>query len=622
MKYRSNLITGVFLLSLIMTGCGQIMSTGTSQPDDKDPSSVAGDRTPTPAETGRPSPSLTPTSTPRPTGTAIPVSIRDELYQLLPFPPTPNLGAPCGWVDTLDFPLDPPDGLDVAFGGQDFGVHRPQFRGHHTGEDWWGPAGRGTSFGIPVYAIGHGTVTYAEPNGWGRDKGVIIIQHVFPDGSKVFSFYGHLDPSSVDYYRGECVVRGEQIGRIGDPRQSPHLHFEIRTHSPTIPEPGYWPVDPTLSGWKPPSQFIWEYRMRTSPPVDWLWSPEDDLVKSIGTTNNGSFVLHTESTIMGVNTLDGSLSWSHPLTHRLIAAVVDAQFPIIYTFDSGSELKAYRFKDAPEGGITADSENFIENVWTTRLDSSTTPILLPLPSGGVALFSSGRFTGYSADGAILWGEDPFARPYDWVTVDDDLVLTTSGRDGAVWTIGADGPTAWGIEISGHLGVLNGSIWVYSEQGVFRLTPGLSTIQPIHTLPEGFIRLGDIVALPGIGILLDHTDLSDRRIILLDDDGDILWQRSYTDLLQGQLHLFKLGGQSYLMSLMKTSAADVYAFNTSSVITIYSIDVDNGDLTWIFSGGTRHPDPDDFTLHPIDDQHILINIGGTSLVSLDLSLTSE
>jgi murein DD-endopeptidase MepM/ murein hydrolase activator NlpD len=98
-------------------------------------------------------------------------------------------------VDVLDFPLDPPNGADAS-GGSDFGVFRSRYGKFHSGEDWWGVRGR-QSFGEPVYAIGHGLVTYAEPEGWNRDKGVIIVRHIFDDGREVLSFYGHLDPPSV-----------------------------------------------------------------------------------------------------------------------------------------------------------------------------------------------------------------------------------------------------------------------------------------------------------------------------------------------------------------------------------------------------------------------------------------
>ena len=74
---------------------------------------------------------------------------------------------------------------------------------------------------VVSYAIGHGRVVWAHPNGWGTDKGVIIIRHTFADGSAVLSFYGHMDPESVTLRAGECVVRGQHIANIGQPRTPP-----------------------------------------------------------------------------------------------------------------------------------------------------------------------------------------------------------------------------------------------------------------------------------------------------------------------------------------------------------------------------------------------------------------
>ena len=155
--------------------------------------------------TSTPTPTPTPTSTPTatPTPTAIPVVVSDDLREARLSAPVPQGGALCGVVDLLDFPMDPPHGLRVVFGGRDFGVYRSNYGGRHTGEDWWNGS---ASFGTPVHSIGHGTVTFAEPWGWGADKGVVIVRHVFSDGRAILSFYGHLDPPQRRVERGP--VRG------------------------------------------------------------------------------------------------------------------------------------------------------------------------------------------------------------------------------------------------------------------------------------------------------------------------------------------------------------------------------------------------------------------------------
>src|SRR5574338_14758 len=82
----------------------------------------------------------------------------------------------CGVVTSINFPVDTSAFRIV----QDFAAQSPRHQGrYHTGEDWYG--GRGTSYGQYVRAIANGRVTFSSPNGWGRDGGVIIIEHTFPD---------------------------------------------------------------------------------------------------------------------------------------------------------------------------------------------------------------------------------------------------------------------------------------------------------------------------------------------------------------------------------------------------------------------------------------------------------
>ena len=150
--------------------------------------------TPLPTNTATATPSPTPTFTP--TATAVPITITGDPRTVILAEPQPQDNALCGIVDTLDFPLDPPEALTVSYGGQGFGRFRSRYDQYHAGEDWQLLRGR-ANLGVPVYAIGHGRVTYAHPNGWGRDKGVIIIRHTFADGSTVLSFYGHMEPDSV-----------------------------------------------------------------------------------------------------------------------------------------------------------------------------------------------------------------------------------------------------------------------------------------------------------------------------------------------------------------------------------------------------------------------------------------
>ncbi len=174
--------------------------------------------------------------------------------------------GPCGVVDAIDFPVDP----DHFFVVYPYGLPSSRFDGrYHAGEDWF--SGRATTYGAPVRAIARGRVTYSEPLGWGRDKGVVIIEHLMPDGTLWYSLYGHMEEAEGAAFPSvyTCVNRGDVVGAIGRPRPAPHLHLEIRNFGPDSPGPGYWGTDPTLSGWRNPSKFIVNWQAWLNPAHRW-----------------------------------------------------------------------------------------------------------------------------------------------------------------------------------------------------------------------------------------------------------------------------------------------------------------------------------------------------------------
>ncbi|MEZ4671802.1 MAG: M23 family metallopeptidase [Anaerolineae bacterium] len=181
--------------------------------------------------------------------------------------------AQCSPVTTVSFPVD----ISTFQLVQGFGVPSTRYQGrYHTGEDYYG--GRGSSYGTPVHAIANGLVTYSAPNGWGRDGGVVIIQHSMPDGSTAYSMYGHMFNSDAYPFpqRFQCVQAGDVVGVVGDARPAPHLHLEIRTNSPDIPGPGYSLQPPTELGWLQPSKFILNWQAWLRPEHRWHLQLPDD----------------------------------------------------------------------------------------------------------------------------------------------------------------------------------------------------------------------------------------------------------------------------------------------------------------------------------------------------------
>lgn len=108
------------------------------------------------------------------------------------------------------------------------------FGRHHSGEDW-NRGGGTTDLGDPVCSIADGVVVESANfgGGWGN---IVVVEHVLPGGSSVWSQYAHLEERSVQ--RLDVVERGDRIGTIGEGCNADrsrcdysgisHLHFEIR----------------------------------------------------------------------------------------------------------------------------------------------------------------------------------------------------------------------------------------------------------------------------------------------------------------------------------------------------------------------------------------------------------
>lgn len=100
--------------------------------------------------------------------------------------------------------------------------------------------------GTPVLSPGDARVVFAgrfplsRNVRWWRYGNVVVLKH----GERYVSIYAHLQEISVR--RGGQIVRGEQIGTVGNTgwSTSPHLHFEVRLTDSEGSEPE--PVDPRI----------------------------------------------------------------------------------------------------------------------------------------------------------------------------------------------------------------------------------------------------------------------------------------------------------------------------------------------------------------------------------------
>jgi murein DD-endopeptidase MepM/ murein hydrolase activator NlpD len=157
-------------------------------------------------------------------------------------------------ADAFDFPLPPgkfgpylpyvggPLPVDTRYAAQNAGVGAdgkcfvdrngnkvPFNQLYHAGEDWFARDARGRvdghgAAGAPVAAIANGAVTWAQ--GIGADGYLIVLVHVLPDGSRVWSAYWHVARPVVPV--GQAVKRGERVADVFDREVNSHLHWEIR----------------------------------------------------------------------------------------------------------------------------------------------------------------------------------------------------------------------------------------------------------------------------------------------------------------------------------------------------------------------------------------------------------
>lgn len=240
------------------------------------------------------------------------------------------ISAPCGVVDAIDFPID-----DIIKDYDDFGLYRARFGGNHTaidiGFDRWGD---------PVRAAARGRVTYSDPEGWDTEKGVIIIEHTFPDGSIYYSLYGHVEQSDTVFFPavGRCVERGEVLAGIGWPsRGRPHLHYEIRDFLPDDGGPGYITGNPLDEGWYHPMDFtrLWQARLApgfiryanlgrvpTLPPVmldtGMIALASGSLLEGLLPPNSVAWRVETDGVIIGLAGLPGGRVVAHTRNGQVV----------------------------------------------------------------------------------------------------------------------------------------------------------------------------------------------------------------------------------------------------------------------------------------------------------------
>ncbi len=324
----------------------------------------------------------------------------------------------CGYATSVSFPVDP----NVFQIVQDFGAPSPRHQGrYHTGEDWYG--GR-DSYGTYVRAIANGRVTFSSPNGWGRDGGVIIIEHTFPDSSVAYSMYGHITNATGVIFPAPftCVRAGDILAAVGDPRPAPHLHFEIRINQPDIPGAGYTWEDPVSDGFRRPSKFVANWQAWFLDSYRWRADIADEAgpIAPPVELSDHSLIALDAGRVLRISS-DGRVLWRVILDTPAVGLVEQPSGVIIAYADGMMRL--------------IDAEGNLGASWQTGLMLDSAPILagdrliFHTTDAGLAALDSGAHS-------VLWQIADAAPILRWSANGTALGLMTA--DNAMLTVSLDG----------------------------------------------------------------------------------------------------------------------------------------------------------------------------------------
>lgn len=435
----------------------------------------------------------------------------------------------CGTVTAIRFPVD----LTQFRLVQDFGTPSPRHQGrYHTGEDYYG--GRGSSYGTSVRAIADGRVTYSAPFGWGRDGGVVIIEHSFPDGSVAYSMYGHMEERSETPFpaRYSCVKMGDVVGSVGNARPAPHLHFEIRTNQPDVPGPGYTWDFPDRLGWVRPTPFVtnWSawlqssHRWHTVLSAEWRVPPVqlDDYS-----------LVYLDNNRLRRLTPDGRVLWRVNFGKQAVG---------VFAYENAA---AAAFADGtmqPFGLDSTPGEMWATNVpLKQQVLIAGNTLVFQTPDNALVAFGADREKPlWRLDGLPPVAE-AFAAPEVWAFLSDDGRLFTVSPQGKLLdAANLRAPPSFAA-------ALDGTLIVYSEGGLWRVAPDGAWSLLKEDAPPGGADSGVLLAEDGSLYVVSRGDARVApTLYAYDRSGQPRWQAELPDT-SGRVLMAKVGDTLLLVS---------------------------------------------------------------------------
>ncbi|NWG17171.1 MAG: peptidoglycan DD-metalloendopeptidase family protein [Chloroflexi bacterium] len=492
--------------------------------------------------------------------------------------------APCGVVDAIDFPID-----DLVKGYDDFSLYRPRFGGNHTGVDI-----AFDRWGDPVRAAARGRVTYSDIAGWDSEKGVVIVEHTFPDGSIAYSLYGHMEQTDEIFFPsvGSCVERGQIVGAVGWPsRGRPHLHYEIRDFLPDDGGPGYITGNPLAEGWYNPLDFTALWRARLTPAF--VGYATFELVPSVPPVHmdGGQYVIASSSFIIGVTAPDYTL-WrveTDGVVNGLVAlpggrvaahtrngqvmVLENGRYAAIWTVhgpDAPLLALGERLVFATDGGGLAAFDATGNTLWT------------------LAGIESDSFTQFETDGQNIAYGVRAGGGITWRLVDTDGQVQAEHRLGSSAVMAPVGDGSWLALDGAALQRLAGA----EMQPVAKvgLPAGRAAALSADHLGNSYVYLGD----------------SDSTLLSYTPDGALRWRVSYPV------------GPAYLPPLLETGGGCwLYTLDVDGMLNIFN--AADGALVrqmQLYAGGTERAMPGARLLHADAAEQLEVAAGFLTTLLLD------
>lgn len=494
--------------------------------------------------------------------------------------------APCGVVDSMDYPID-----RLVQGYDDFALFRARFGGNHTGIDIgfdrWGD---------PVHAAARGRVTYSDPAGWDTEKGVVIVEHTFPDSTIAYSVYGHMEQTDTIFFPaiGDCVEKGDLLGGIGWPsRGRPHLHYELRRFLPNDGGPGYVTDSPLVNGWYHPLDFTELWRAKLSP----------------GYVNSMTF-----RSVPGLPplTLD---SGTYAIASNNSIQVLDELGNILWRVETDGVITG--LAALPDGRVVAHTRNgqvvTLQNgrymaLWTVT--GPEEPFLL-LGERLIFLTDGGGLAAYDAAGTVLWtlpALSPTARAVDFETNGQQIALGVRADDGRIlWRlIDANGQVQYETDFR------NLPVIASDRSGNWVAVDGAD----IKRLANGENHdLAALSSMPGRGAhatvdLLGNSYIymadADNMLVALDMAGRVRWRVEYPFPPLSLPPLMETGNGCLL-----------YTLDMDGVLNVF--DTASGDLLnqiKLYAGGDQTSSPRARLLQVDANERVHFGAGFLSLITMD------